>query len=367
MSTDRAAQALPELPKKRRAMFCTKCGFSGPTEAEASPQGAPCQRCDYIAFVQEVDYSDDEMRDYASAALTKRQQGGVGQAEREAAKSERRAITFGDIVHQQVIAMRAAVVACQRDGAEAGMVWIANTLEGPGHLPDAEDIALGAQELFDKETAEHEAFRATHPAPEVPAITAAQPQSRPSITITLRQARELVEFFGGSDCEIVITERDEGEIEPDPDGDGSPSPAGLWAHCADYPEDGSAYLGPTEVDDSLVTAQLQPDHMRECSWLDLARSKAAEDVLQERVRQVTIEGWTPAHDDEHARGELARAAACYATASADGYSDIVQWPWDEQWWKPKGRRHNLVRAAALIIAEVERLDRGAARNVNGGA
>jgi hypothetical protein len=83
----------------------------------------------------------------------------------EAAKSERRAITFGDIVAQQTMAMRAAVVAWQRDDAAAGMKWIANTLCGPGHLPSEEAIALGAQALFDKEMAEHEAFRAAHPAP----------------------------------------------------------------------------------------------------------------------------------------------------------------------------------------------------------
>jgi hypothetical protein len=29
------------------------------------------------------------------------------------------------------------------------------------------------------------------------------------------------------------------------------------------------------------------------------------------------------------------------------------------WWKPKDRRRDLVRAAALIIAEIERLDRDA--------
>ena len=67
--TRQALAALPPLPKKHRAMLCTKCGFSGPTEAEASPQGAPCQKCDYIAFVQEVDYTADQMRDYARAAL----------------------------------------------------------------------------------------------------------------------------------------------------------------------------------------------------------------------------------------------------------------------------------------------------------
>lgn len=27
------------------------------------------------------------------------------------------------------------------------------------------------------------------------------------------------------------------------------------------------------------------------------------------------------------------------------------------WWKPKDRRRNLVKAGALIVAEIERLDR----------
>lgn len=85
----------------------------------------------------------------------------------EALKSERRAITFGDIVDKQVIAMRAAVVAGKLDGPEVGMQWIANTLCGPGHLPDLDEAKAlgGAQALWDKETVEHEAFRAAHPAP----------------------------------------------------------------------------------------------------------------------------------------------------------------------------------------------------------
>jgi hypothetical protein len=85
----------------------------------------------------------------------------------EATKSERRAITFGDIVAQQTMAMRAAVVAAELEGAEAGMRWIANTLCGPGHLPDVQAAKAegGAQAMFDREMAEHEAFRAAHPAP----------------------------------------------------------------------------------------------------------------------------------------------------------------------------------------------------------
>jgi len=84
----------------------------------------------------------------------------------EAAKSERRAITFGDIVAQQTMTMRAAVVAGTLEGPEAGLRWIANTLCGPGHLPDIEAAKAegGAQAMFDREMAEHEAFRAAHPA-----------------------------------------------------------------------------------------------------------------------------------------------------------------------------------------------------------
>jgi len=80
---------------------------------------------------------------------------------------------------------------------------------------------------------------------------------------------------------------------------------------------------------------------------------AALDVLEERARQVSVEGWDPDHDDEvHDDGELARAAACYALGEA---GDL--WPWDIRWWKPKDRRRDLVRAGALIVAEIECLDR----------
>ena len=91
----------------------------------------------------------------------------LGDVLAEAAKSERRAITFGDIVHTQVLAMRAAYVDAKLNGSDAGMAWIENTLEGPGHLPDlaAAKKEGGAQCMFNREMAEHEAFRAAHPAP----------------------------------------------------------------------------------------------------------------------------------------------------------------------------------------------------------
>ncbi len=85
----------------------------------------------------------------------------------EAAKSERRAIVFGDIVHTQVLAMRAAYVDAKLNGSDAGIAWIENTLEGPGQLPNlaAAKKEGGAQCMFNREMADHEAFRASHPAP----------------------------------------------------------------------------------------------------------------------------------------------------------------------------------------------------------
>jgi hypothetical protein len=89
-------------------------------------------------------------------------------------------------------------------------------------------------------------------------------------------------------------------------------------------------------------------------------SDAESDVLAERQRQISDEGWTPEHDDEHDRGDLVQAAACYALHSAPIGSVrnyLSFWPWDARGWKPKDRRSNLIKAGALIIAEIERLDR----------
>lgn len=108
-------------------------------------------------------------------------------------------------------------------------------------------------------------------------------------------------------------------------------------------------------------------------------SPAVAAVLAERRRQVEVEGWTPEHDDEHVGGQLAMAAACYAAHSAVDEcinctdedpgpaltmllaraQDFVAkcWPWSPRWWKPRDKRRNLVKAGALILAEIERYDR----------
>ncbi len=93
---------------------------------------------------------------------------------------------------------------------------------------------------------------------------------------------------------------------------------------------------------------------------------AVRDVLDERHRQIDAEGWTPAHDDEHDECEMALAAIVY-TESAVGYHPSCPdtWPWSPKWFKPTTPRRDLVKAAALVIAEIERLDRAATRT--GGA
>jgi hypothetical protein len=114
---------------------------------------------------------------------------------------------------------------------------------------------------------------------------------------------------------------------------------------------------------------------------DIARTPSPlDDVARERRRQIEVEGWSDEHDDKHAPGDLAQAGACYALADStfiinDPHDDsalLVRalpsfglWPWASQWWKPRNARRNLVRAAALIIAEIDRLDRADARIAEG--
>lgn len=77
-------------------------------------------------------------------------------------------------------------------------------------------------------------------------------------------------------------------------------------------------------------------------------------IAAERERQVSVEGWKPEHDDTHTDQQLLDAAIAYADPSL---ADIA-WPWDIKWWKPSDDPvRNLVKAGALIAAEIDRLQR----------
>ena len=87
----------------------------------------------------------------------------------------------------------------------------------------------------------------------------------------------------------------------------------------------------------------------------------AELISKERERQINQEGWTLEHDDEHVDDELRDAAYCYLYAEEN---DIVasngrpfSWPWDMESWKPTDKVRNLIKAGALIAAEIDRIQR----------
>jgi hypothetical protein len=96
---------------------------------------------------------------------------------------------------------------------------------------------------------------------------------------------------------------------------------------------------------------------------DTESAKISDELLDERNRQIEVEGHTSESDDRYVAGELAQAAGCYALSTATR-GDLVTgapsaWPWARGSWKPTDPRRDLVKAGALIIAEIERLDRKA--------
>jgi len=93
-------------------------------------------------------------------------------------------------------------------------------------------------------------------------------------------------------------------------------------------------------------------------------------IRAERERQTTAERWSPAHDDAHNLGEMAGAAAVY-TLNSCGFEnphtiaarrgsvshEVRIWPWADAWWKPSDPLRDLVKAGALIAAEIDRRQR----------
>jgi len=93
-------------------------------------------------------------------------------------------------------------------------------------------------------------------------------------------------------------------------------------------------------------------------------STGIEAIAAERRRQIDVEEWNPEHDDEHERGEMGKAAVCYAIHACafplqPGMDDFnAWWPWEDKYWKPSDDPiRNLEKAGALIAAEIDRRKR----------
>ena len=132
---------------------------------------------------------------------------------------------------------------------------------------------------------------------------------------------------------------------------------------------------------SITSSRASADAVLACSWNCLAvlaaqragsTADAAVRIVAERERQITAEGWSPEHDEQHAKGELARAGVAYARRHAgvappdeglgtalgylgQGSNDRLpaDWPWDAEWWKPRALQPDLIRAGALLAAELD--------------
>lgn len=194
-----------------------------------------------------------------------------------------------------------------------------------------------------------------------------------------RDPKEVLEPFG-FDVELHFEDAPCAEEEPD-----------AWAlfeketsayvDSINYtPPYGYAEIGRFVNEDSditIISVRPKSDFALALLWSDTrfdddeieAPINALIELSDERNRQINGEGFSLEHDDVHHHGELARAAASYAwvagSAIEQGESEtrarlILAWPFQSTWWKPTTPRHDLVKAGALILAEIERLDRAAA-------
>lgn len=85
-------------------------------------------------------------------------------------------------------------------------------------------------------------------------------------------------------------------------------------------------------------------------------------IAAERKRQIEEEGYSPQNDSKYTFNQLSRAGASYALPEQDrlyhnGSKSPVTWPFGPEWWKPSpgDRKRELVKAGALIAAELDRM------------
>lgn len=93
-------------------------------------------------------------------------------------------------------------------------------------------------------------------------------------------------------------------------------------------------------------------------WI-VDRSPALDDIDSERHRhghKTLADGEIDNIDDDAEEGILVRAAVAYAQAN-DEMASGIKWPFSSGSWDPGTRRVNLVKAAALLVAEIDRIDR----------
>lgn len=133
------------------------------------------------------------------------------------------------------------------------------------------------------------------------------------------------------------------------------------AQAADLPAPSAvAPIVPPAADTALAATALLAHVGLDAVWSVYGQTcQGAVDVLKERCRQVEEEGYVSESDDGYTDYQLPRAAICYAIKAAGlpSHRATLYWPFPAPAFKPTERRANLVKAAALLLAEIDRLDR----------
>ena len=78
-------------------------------------------------------------------------------------------------------------------------------------------------------------------------------------------------------------------------------------------------------------------------------------VKEEREKQINKHGYTVAYDRQHHDKAVLHGALAYLNSTI--YSSTVgieDWPFEKESFKPEGDIKNLVKAAAMIIAEIDK-------------
>lgn len=144
------------------------------------------------------------------------------------------------------------------------------------------------------------------------------------------------------------------------------------ANVSGATEDFLIWSDPFDEAEDLIGNKLnipEPDAKR---FMEMLRKQRVEEshapdgvelIADERARQIA-KGYDHDHDDMHVVEEIARGAACYAMPApyrtTGGNGDAPHhWPWSSDDWNPSpdNRIRELVKAGALIAAEIDRLQR----------
>lgn len=146
----------------------------------------------------------------------------------------------------------------------------------------------------------------------------------------------------------------------------------LWVFYGAVPEEGDCCLVWAEsLDEAITAGRKQMGYEDEedyddsdfrarpataadlLSFPEIEETDSLGEVLQERQRQILK--WGNEHDDAHDNGELAKAAGALTLDMVDDMVDF--WGYALVKKHRPNRRKQLVVAAALLLAELERMDR----------